>query len=412
MLRPSHNRFAPTSQRRPASRGAVLAAAGIAVLALAALAAAPASGPAAVAGSRLAVTVRLTDRGCIVPPTVLSRSLRIRVVNRGRYVHTFTIAGHHSSPRPGTAAVLRVRFPRIGRYAYTCSRHALPLLRGRLIVGVAPTAAKPCGVVPAPPTVYSHVIWIIMENKSWHDVMGSSAPAPNIKRLAGLCGVAAAFSGEAHPSLPNYIAMTSGGTQGVTDDAGPSSHQLSVNNLFQQVGDWRALEESMPAPCSTSDSGDYAVRHNPPLYYVGLHTLCAARDISLRARPDISARFTFVTPNGCHNMHSSSCASTIQDQVRVGDAWLGPFLNAVFATRQYRSGTTAVIVTWDESSHGDPATQRIPTLVIAPSIRPGTVATKQFDHYALLRTTEELLGLHAFLGAAASAPSMRAAFHF
>jgi len=87
MLRPSHNRFAPTSQRRPASRGAVLAAAGIAVLALAALAAAPASGPAAVAGSRLAVTVRLTDRGCIVPPTVLSRSLRIRVVNRGRYVH-------------------------------------------------------------------------------------------------------------------------------------------------------------------------------------------------------------------------------------------------------------------------------------------------------------------------------------
>jgi len=111
-------------------------------------------------------------------------------------------------------------------------------------------------------------------------------------------------------------------------------------------------------------------------------------------------------------MHSSSCASTTQDQVRVGDAWLGPFLNAVFATRQYRSGTTAVIVTWDESSHGDPATQRIPTLVIAPSIRPGTVATKQFDHYALLRTTEELLGLHAFLGAAASAPSMRAAFHF
>jgi hypothetical protein len=111
-------------------------------------------------------------------------------------------------------------------------------------------------------------------------------------------------------------------------------------------------------------------------------------------------------------MHASSCAGTTQDQVRVGDAWLGSFLKTVFATRQYRSGTTAVIVTWDESSHGDPASQKIPTLVIAPSIRPGTVSTKRFDHYSLLRTTEELLGLHTFLGEAASAPSMRAAFRF
>jgi hypothetical protein len=84
----------------------------------------------------------------------------------------------------------------------------------------------------------------------------------------------------------------------------------------------------------------------------------------------------------------------------------------VFATRQYRGGTTAVFVTWDESSHGDPASQRIPTLVIAPSVRPGSAPSKRFDHYALLRTTEELLGLHSFLEAAASAPSMRTAFHF
>jgi hypothetical protein len=374
--------------------------------------AAPPSGPAAVGASSLAVTVRLTDRGCVVPQTVLSRSLRIRVVNRGRFVHTFTIAGHRSSPRPGGAALLHVRFPHIGRYRYTCSRRARALQRGRLSVGIAPTAARPCGVVPTAPKVYRHVVWVVMENKSWYDVMGSSAPAPNIKRVAGLCGVAAAFYGEAHPSLPNYIAMTSGGTQGITDDAGPSSHQLSVDNLFQQVGAWRALEESMPAPCSSTETGDYIARHNPALYYGGLRSACAARDVPFGARPDLSARFTFVTPNGCHDMHSSSCASTTQDEVRAGDTWLGSFLNAVFATRQYRSGTTAVIVTWDESSHGDPASQKIPTLVIAPSVHPGTVSTAHFGHYALLRTTELMLGLHTFLGAAASAPSMRAAFHF
>jgi phosphatidylinositol-3-phosphatase len=412
MPRLPHNRLGQSSPRLPARRRAAAAAAAAATVVLGILAAAPPWGPAAVAASPVAVTVRLTDHGCTVPPTVRAGSLVIRVVNRGRYVHTFRIAGHRSSPRPGRTAVLRVRVPRPGRYPYTCSRRGRPLLRGRLDVVAVPTAAKPCGVAPTGPKVYRHVVWIVLENKSWTDVMGRSAPAPNIHRLAGLCGVAAAFSGEAHPSLPNYIAMTSGGTQGVTDDAGPGSHQLSVDNLFQQASSWRALEESMPTNCSTSDSGNYAVRHNPPLYYVGLQSLCQTRDIPLGAKPNLSAGFTFITPNGCHDMHSSPCASTTTDEVRVGDTWLGSFMRAVFATPQYRSGTTAVIVTWDESSHGDPATQKIPTLVIAPSVRPGTVATVRFDHYALLRTTEQLLGLHSFLGSAASAPSMRAAFHF
>jgi phosphatidylinositol-3-phosphatase len=250
-----------------------------------------------------------------------------------------------------------------------------------------------------------------MENKSWHDVMGSGN-APNIKRLARLCGAASAFHGEAHPSLPNYLAMTSGSTQGVTDDKLPPAHPLSADNIFQQVGNWRALEESMPGPCTQTDSGTYFARHNPPLYYIGLQPSCAALDVPLGARPDLSARFTFITPNGCHDMHSSSCASTWAGLVRLGDNWLSSFLKTVFSTPQYRSGTTAVFVTWDESSHGDAASQKIPLLVFAPSVLPGTVATERFDHYALLRTTEELLGLRPFLGAAASAPSMRTAFHF
>jgi phosphatidylinositol-3-phosphatase len=337
--------------------------------------------------------------------------VRIRVVNQGRTVHTFTIRRHHSSLRPGHTAVLRVSFPHSGRYAYTCSRSSRLRLHGRLHVVLIPTASKPCGVALAPPHVYRHVVWIVMENKSWHDVMGSSAPAPHIQRLAHRCGAAAAFYGEAHPSLPNYLAMTSGGTQGVTDDKGPTSHPLSVDNIFQQVGDWRSLEESMPAPCSTTSSGSYFTRHNPALYYVGLQSTCASLDLPLGAPPDLSAKFTLITPNGCHDMDTVRCASSFAGVVQLGDAWLGSFLKKVLASPQYRSGTTAVFVTWDESSHGDAATQKIPTLVIAPSVRPGTISTKRFDHYALLRTTEELLGL-PFLGAASSAPSMRAAFHF
>jgi hypothetical protein len=169
----------------------------------------------------------------------------------------------------------------------------------------------------------------------------------------------------------------------------------------------------MPTPCATRSNDGYFTRHNPALYYTGLQSSCAERDVPLGATPDLSAKFTFVTPNACHNMDQADvrCASSFSGVVQLGDAWLGGFLKKVFRTPQYRSGTTAVFVTWDESSHGSPATQKIPTLVIAPSILPGTISSKRFDHYALLRTTEQLLGL-PFLGAAATAPSMRAAFHF
>jgi hypothetical protein len=67
-----------------------------------------------------------------------------------------------------------------------------------------------------------------------------------------------------------------------------------------------------------------------------------------------------------------------------------------------------VFITWDEDDYsGD---QHIPTLVVAPSIAPGTTVATTFDHYSLLRTTEEMLGLGTDLGAAATATSMRPGF--
>jgi len=75
-----------------------------------------------------------------------------------------------------------------------------------------------------------------MENKASSQIVGSSG-APYINALAGKCGNATNFFGITHPSLPNYIAMTSGGTQGITDDSGPSSHRLAVPSIFSQAGE-------------------------------------------------------------------------------------------------------------------------------------------------------------------------------
>jgi hypothetical protein len=273
-----------------------------------------------------------------------------------------------------------------------------------------PGAAPSCSMRRAAPATWQHVVWIVFENKQYSQVIGSP-DAPYINALAGQCGLATNFSAEAHPSLPNYIAMTSGSPQGISDDSGPSAHPVAVPSIFSQLGGggWRALQESMPANCALGNAGFYAVRHNPAAYYTNIRSDCAGYDVPLGANPDLSARFTFVTPDTCHDMHSSSCGSTTSSEVRNGDAWLAGFLPKLLASPQYQAGTTAVFITWDEDDYG--GKQHIPTLVVAPSVRRGTSSARPFDHYSLLRTTEEMLKLRPFLGHAASAASMRRAFN-
>jgi len=155
----------------------------------------------------------------------------------------------------------------------------------------------------------------------------------------------------------------------------------------------------MTSNCQLSSSGLYAARHNPVAYYTNIGAECGTRDVPLTSTPDLSARFTFVTPNLCNDMHDCSIAT--------GDTWLKTFLGKVFASSQYAAGRTAVFLTWDEddSGHGN----RIATLVAAPSVAPGTVSSATFNHYSMLRTTEEMLGL-GFIGNAVTAASMRSAF--
>lgn len=272
---------------------------------------------------------------------------------------------------------------------------------GRTAPPVAAGTGGPCGRTTTVPSGYDHVVWIVMENTASASIIGSP-DAPYINQLARQCGSASRFLAETHPSLPNYIAMTSGGTQSIADDDPPSSHPLTVPNIFAQLpGAWRSLEESMPSSCRLSGSGRYAVKHNPAAYYTNLRTGCASLDVPLAAAPDLSARFTFVTPNLCDDMHDCDTAT--------GDAWLATFMGKVFASPEYAAGRTAVFLTWDEDDSGH--SNHIATVVAAPSIAPGTVSGASFDHYSMLRTTEEMLGL-GFIGNARRATSMRDAFGF
>ena len=243
-----------------------------------------------------------------------------------------------------------------------------------------------------------------MENESYDAIVGSRS-APYLTHLARACGLATNYTAIAHPSLPNYLAATSGETWGVTDDGPPAAHPIRYPSIFSQVAaagkTWRSYEESMPSNCDQSSAGEYAVKHNPPAYYTAIRADCARWDVPLSAlRVNRLPAFSFVTPNLCNDMHDCSVAT--------GDRWLARFVPSLLSSRPYRSGSTVVFITFDE---GTDAANHVATIVVSPTTRPGTRSAVRFDHYALLKTTEQLLGLRDDLGHAVNARSMRAAFH-
>ena len=154
----------------------------------------------------------------------------------------------------------------------------------------------------------------------------------------------------------------------------------------------------MPTPCDRHDSGSYAARHNPPAYYTSV-TGCRRRDRPLTQLSSDLAHdppaFSFITPDICHDTHD--CA------VGVGDRWLAHEVPKILNSRPYRAGNTVLFITWDEGEGGS-ATYcaanetdvgcRVAMVVVSPSTPSGQRSAQLFNHYSLLRTTEDLLGVH------------------
>jgi len=305
------------------------------------------------------------------------------------------------------------------RHLYWCL-FAVPAVILLACAGAPARAARsgPCGTNRPSAAHYSHVIWILEENHSYGKIIGNSS-ARYINALARECGLATNYHNISHPSLPNYVGMTSGlalsQLHRFSSDCSPSSRcSTAAPSILGQTPSWKAYEDSMPSNCYKHDHGEYAVRHNPAPYFTKL-TGCATKDVAFtRLAKDLSGgrlpAFSFITPNLIHDMHDGTVAQ--------GDAWLKSHLPAILNSSEYRSGRTVVFITWDEGEGGTSnncATNtkdvgcHVATLVISPTTKRGTRSGVLFNHYSLLRTTEELLRLPA-LGEAKRAHSMRSAF--
>ena len=106
---------------------------------------------------------------------------------------------------------------------------------------------------------------------------------------------------------------------------------------------------------------------------------------------DTLAQFTFVTPNLLNDMHDGT--------ITQSDNWLYTYLPLIFASKAYLRGDVALFLIWDEQNTLDVGGPT-PNVFISPYIKAGTVTATPMNHYSVLRSFEEALGISTYLGCA------------
>jgi phosphatidylinositol-3-phosphatase len=241
------------------------------------------------------------------------------------------------------------------------------------------------GAVPAP----AHVLVVVFENEDAESVVG----APDAPYLTSLAGQSASFTdahGETHPSQPNYLALFSGSTHGVTDDSCPQRlHGANLAGQLLAAGrTFAGYSEGLPhAGFTGCSSGDYARKHNPWVNFPDLPPSVNQPLSALPRDPADLPTVAFVVPDLCNDMHDCG--------VEAGDEWARDHLAPYLAWAQRNDSLLVVTFDEDEGSSGN----HIATILAGPMVRPGEY-DQRIDHYSLLRTMEEMYGL-APLGAAA-----------
>ena len=274
---------------------------------------------------------------------------------------------------------------------------------------VALAASDPCALPGvAVPATYSHVVVIMEENASYSGVIGN-ANAPYFNQLAAECALATNYHDDASVSQPNYMAATGGFATGVgVHDNAPS--------IFSQAPSWTELEESMGSHCGGSGTF-YKRGHDPAFWYTPLAAACKLYDVGLAPSdagtspiPNPLPAYTWITPNLCHDDHwQTGCSGTSTQKLAAMDTWLSGTLQQITATPNYQAGNTLVIITFDESASS--TNTKVATIAVSGGVRPIQDATP-YDHYALLRATEQALGITTYLGNAATANNMRTSMRF
>jgi phosphatidylinositol-3-phosphatase len=240
---------------------------------------------------------------------------------------------------------------------------------------------------------FAHIVVVVEENHASSQVLGSSS-APYINALARSGAVLTRSYGVTHPSQPNYLALFSGSTQGITNDSCP--HTFRGNNLGAQLRahglSFAGYSQSLPATGSrVCSSHGYARKHAP---WVNFSNLPGSVNRTMSAFPRdyrTLPRVSFVIPNLTYDMHDGT--------VRQADTWLHDRLAGYVSWA--RTHNSLLVLTWDEDDN-------TPTNHVLGVLVGAHVAAVRYsgrvDHYTMLRTIEAAYGLPALGRAAYRSP--------
>jgi phospholipase C len=255
---------------------------------------------------------------------------------------------------------------------------------------VATPVSGAATAVPKP----DHVVIVVLENRAYGGIVGN-ASTPYITSLANSGANFTNSFAVTHPSEPNYLALFSGSTQGLTDDSCP--HTYTGANLGQELiasgQSFAGYSESMPSDGYTGcTSGKYARKHNPWVNFTNVPASSNLRYTRFPTDYSTLPSVSFVIPNLCNDMHDCSIAT--------GDTWMKNNLDAY--ANWAKTHNSLLITTFDEDDHS--AGNQIATIFTGQHVKQGTY-TERITHYSVLRTLEDAHGL-ACTGSACSASAI------
>jgi acid phosphatase len=232
---------------------------------------------------------------------------------------------------------------------------------------------------------------VVLENHAYSQLVGRDS-APFLNSLITRGALLTRSSAITHPSEPNYLAMFSGSTQGLTDDSCPHRYAgLTLAGALLAAGlSFTGYSEGLPAAGFTGcSSGSYARKHAPWVNFPALPSSINQPLTAFPAELDRLPTVSFVIPDLDNDMHDGTVAQ--------GDRWLRDHLGEYAEWSTNHNSLLIVTADEDDNGHGN----RIATILTGAQVRPGRYSTPT-DHYRLLRTVLASYRLAPF-GAAAQA---------
>ncbi|KAJ3359079.1 hypothetical protein HDU91_005017 [Kappamyces sp. JEL0680] len=192
------------------------------------------------------------------------------------------------------------------------------------------------------------VFVIVFENENQNTVMADSYFGTTLPAKGRLL---TNYHAATHPSQGNYVAMITGGLQGVTGDGTYNLNAKSVVDLLEAKGvSWKTYQEDYTGTCNKAatigGSGKYARKHNPFISMTNIQSSparCAKIVPATQLKADIAAQtvpsYVFYTPNMVNDGHDSS--------VSTSSSYLKGLLEPMLADAYF--GNTVFLITYDEN---------------------------------------------------------------